>query len=95
MSEPAEGPSEVEHADALYKHEYAHGTQYLGRMGQTAFAHFDQDDNGMLFPLAMNEADFDEDDWERVDADEIPENILKRIERQFEDRKSFTEVLGS
>lgn len=83
------------HADELFKHEYAHGTRYLGKMGRMAFAHIDIDDDGTLFHLAMAEQQFEQnrDKWEAVSADEIPDRALEAIEEKFAERKRIHEVI--
>jgi len=88
-------PIDETHADAYYKWPYDHGTQYLGRMGTMAFALFDFDDSGLVFPLAMDQAEWERrrEDFQEIDADELPEKAHNKIEAKFDRRKSISKLL--
>ena len=83
------------HSDELYRYEYAHGTRYLGKMGAMAFAHFDLDDDGTIYPLAMQEQEFKQnrEKWTRIGVEDVPSKVLERIERKFGARKCIHERL--
>lgn len=91
-SDAGSGPGDY-HADEFFRYEYSHGTRYLGKMGRMAFAHFDIDDDGTIFPLMMDESEFDRDKWEKVSPDHLPTRAVELIEEKFENRKSISEHL--